>query len=153
MQRSKLHLQNHWYQGGIGLGKFNDFGAWMSCWRVPVEISFRFFNFYFTSGTIILGDPGAVSRAGGKGATKVFKHRRKSPWIPTLTGPFPNGQVNAGSWLGTKNALYYCAQSRNSISWVLFVSSYMTRQLLTWSRLVWLMHQTNARSQETFSLI
>ena len=49
------------------------------------------------SGTIILGDPGAVSRAGGKGATKVFKHRRKSPWIPTLTGPFPNGQVNAGS--------------------------------------------------------
>ena len=93
------------------------------------------------SGTIILGDPGAVSRAGGKGATKVFKHRRKSPWIPTLTGPFPNGQVNDGSWLGTKNAFYYCAQSRNSISWVVFVSSYTTRQLLTRSRLVWLMHQ------------
>ena len=47
--------------------------------------------------TPILGDPGAVSRAGRKGATKVFKHRRKSPWVPTLTGPFPNGQVNAGS--------------------------------------------------------
>ena len=61
-----------------------------------------------------------------KGATKVFKHRRKSPWVPTLTGPFPNGQANAGSWLGTKNALYYCAQSTNSISWVLFVSLYMT---------------------------
>ena len=61
-----------------------------------------------------------------KGATKVFKHRRKSPWVPTLTGPFPNGQANAGSWLGTKNALYYCAQSANSISWVLFVSSYTT---------------------------
>ena len=30
----------------------------------------------------ILGDPGAVSRAGRKGATKVFKHRRKSPWVP-----------------------------------------------------------------------
>ena len=45
----------------------------------------------------ILGDPGAVSRAGRKGATKVFKHRRKSPWVPTLTGPFPNGQVNGGS--------------------------------------------------------
>ena len=72
----------------------------------------------------ILADPGAVSRAGRKGATKVFKHRRKSPWVPTLTGPFPNGQVNAGSWLGTKNALYYCAQSANSFSWVLFVSSY-----------------------------
>ena len=69
---------------------------------------------------------GGVSRAGRKGATKVFKHRRKSPWVPTLTRPFPNGQANAGSWLGTKNALYYCAQSTNSISWVLFVSLYMT---------------------------
>ena len=96
------------------------------------------------SGTIILGDPGAVSRAGGKGATKVFKHRRKSPWVPTLIGPFPHGQVNAGSWLGTKNALYYCAQSRNSISWVLFVSSYTTRQLLTRSRLVWGTKQMHA---------
>ena len=66
------------------------------------------------------------SRAGRKGATKVFKHRRKSPWVPTLTRPFPNGQANAGSWLGTKNALYYCAQSANSISWVLFVSLYTT---------------------------
>ena len=93
---------------------------------------------------VILGDPGAVSRAGRKGATKVFKHRRKSPWVPTLTGPFPNGQVNAGSWLGTKNALYYCAQSGNSISWVLFVSSYTTRQLLTRSRLVWGTKQMHA---------
>ena len=32
----------------------------------------------------ILGDPGAVSRAGLKGATKGFKHGRKSPWLPTL---------------------------------------------------------------------
>ena len=58
---------------------------------------------------LILGDPGAVSRAGRTGATKVFKLRRKSPWVPTLTGPFPNCQANAGSWLGAKNALYYCA--------------------------------------------
>ena len=35
----------------------------------------------------ILGDPGE---------TKVLKHGRKSPWVPTLTGPFPNGQANAG---------------------------------------------------------
>ena len=76
-------------------------------------------------------------------------HRRKSPWVPTLTGPFLNGQENAGSWLGTKNALYYCAQLANSISWVLFVSSYTTA--LTRSRLVWL-QQRNARSQESFSL-
>ena len=72
----------------------------------------------------ILGDPRAVSRPGRKGATKVFKHRRKSPWAPTLTGPFPNGPVSAGSWWGTKNAFYYCDPSANSFSRVLFVSSY-----------------------------
>ena len=48
-------------------------------------------------GCSILGDPGAVSRAGRKSATKGFKHRRKSPWVPSLTGPFPDGQANAGS--------------------------------------------------------
>ena len=64
----------------------------------------------------ILGNPGAVSQAGLKDATKVFKHGWKSPWVPTLTGPLPNGQENAGSLLGTKNALYYCAQSANSFS-------------------------------------
>ena len=74
----------------------------------------------------ILGDPGAVSRDGRKGAAKLFKHRWKSPWVPTLTGPFPKGQANAGSWLGTQNVLCYCAQSANSFSWVLFVSSYTT---------------------------
>ena len=77
----------------------------------------------------ILGDPGAVSRAGLKGATKVFKHGRKSPWVPTLTEPFPNGQENVGSWLGAKNALYYWAQLANSFSWVLFVSSYTTEKM------------------------
>ena len=46
---------------------------------------------------VILGDPGAVSRARLKGVTKVFKHGRKTPWVPTLTGPFPNGQENAVS--------------------------------------------------------
>ena len=74
----------------------------------------------------ILGDPGTVSREGRKGAVKLFKHRRKSPWVPTLTGPFPMGQANAGSWLGTQNVLHHCAQSANSFSWVLFVSSYTT---------------------------
>ena len=78
----------------------------------------------------ILGDPGAVSRARRKVTTKVFKHGLKSPWVPTLTRPFPKGQANAGSWLGTKNALYYCAQSVNSFSWVLFVSLYTTAIIL-----------------------
>ena len=38
--------------------------------------------------SLILGDPGAVSRTERKGATKVFKHRQKSPWVPSLTGQF-----------------------------------------------------------------
>ena len=41
-------------------------------------------------------------------------HGRKSLWAPTLTGPFPKGQANAVSWLGIKDALYYCAQSLSS---------------------------------------
>ena len=49
-----------------------------------------------------------------------------SPWVLTLTGPFPNGQANAGSSLGTKKGCNNCAQSANSFSWVLFVSSYTT---------------------------
>ena len=78
----------------------------------------------------ILGDPGAVSRVGRKGVTKVFKYGWKSPWVPTLIELFPKIQADAGSWLGTKNALYYCAQSANSFSWVLFVSSYTTAIVL-----------------------
>ena len=61
-----------------------------------------------------------------KGGTKVFKYARKSPWVPTLTGPFPKfKRMLAPDW-AQKNALYYCAQSANSFSWVLFVSSYTT---------------------------
>ena len=46
---------------------------------------------------IILGDPGAVSRVGTKGGTKVFKYGQKSPWVPTLTELFPKIQADAGS--------------------------------------------------------
>ena len=66
-----------------------------------------------------------------KGGTKVFKYGRKSPWVPTLIELFPKIQSDAGSWLGTKNALYHCAQSANSrFSWVLFVSLYTTAIVL-----------------------
>ena len=75
---------------------------------------------------VILGDPGVVSRVGRKGGTKVFKYGQESPWVPTLTELFPKIQADAGSWLGTKHALYYCAQLANSFSWVLSVSSYTT---------------------------
>ena len=68
------------------------------------------------------GNPGAVSRAGRNGATKVFKHWRKSPWVRTLTGPFPNSQVNTGSWLGTKKCIVLLCPIGEQI----FVSSYTT---------------------------
>ena len=57
---------------------------------------------------------------------KVFKYGRKSPWLPSLTELCPKIQEDAGSWFGTKHALYYYAQSANSFSWVLFVSWYTT---------------------------
>ena len=78
----------------------------------------------------ILGDPGAVSRVGRKGGTKVFKYGWKSPWVPTLIKLFTKIQADAGSWLGTKNALYYCAQLANSFCWVLFMSLYTTAIVL-----------------------
>ena len=109
------------------LQKVDDIHPAMFFWRILA---------FLLSVLVILGDPGAVSRAGRKVATKVLKHRRKSPWVPILTGPFPNGQENAGSWLGTKNALYYCAQSANSISRVLFVNSYTSAYLATVARFV-----------------
>ena len=51
-----------------------------------------------------------------------FQVQAKEPLAELL----PKIQADAGSWLGTKNALYYCAQSSNSFSWDLFVSSYTT---------------------------
>ena len=68
--------------------------------------------------------PRGSQSVGRKFGTKVFKYGQKSPWVPTLTELFPKIQADATSWMGTKNALYYCAQSANSFSWVLFVSSY-----------------------------
>ena len=109
------------------LQKVDDIHPAMFFWRILA---------FLLSVLVILGDPGAVSRAGRKVATKVLKHRRKSPWVPILTGPFPNGQANAGSWLGTKNALYYCAQSANSISRVLFVNSYTSAYVATVAKFV-----------------
>ena len=119
------YLSSHWKSGHIITIEIYLFADnWIIC-RLPRwkhDFQQQRTNVLHT----ILRDPGAVSRVGRKGATKVFKHGKKSPWVPTLAGPFTNGQANAGSWLGIKKALYYCAQSANIISWVLFVSSYTT---------------------------
>ena len=78
----------------------------------------------------ILGDPGAVSRVGRKGARKVFKYGRKSPWVPTLTELFPKIQADAGSWLGTKNFFFIIVPNRRTVS-PEFFSWVRTRLLLS----------------------
>ena len=75
----------------------------------------------------ILGDPGAVSRVGRKGGTKVFKYGQKSPWVPTLTELFPKIQADAGSWLGTK-MLCIIVPNRRTVS-PEFFSWVRTRQI------------------------
>ena len=55
-----------------------------------------------------------------------FQVRAKEPLSTDSRRTISKIQAHTGSWLGTKNALYYCAQSANSLSWVLFVSSYKT---------------------------
>ena len=99
----------------------------------------------------ILGDPGAVSRAGRKGATKVFKHRRKSPGYRLSPHHFQTvKRMLAPDWAQKMLCIIVPNQRTASpefFSWV------RTRRLLTRSRPVWLMYQRNARSQESFSLI
>ena len=62
-----------------------------------------------------IGDPGAVSPVGGKGATKVLKQK------PLGTDPHLTiSKQSSECWLliGHKKCLYYCPQSANSIAWV-----------------------------------
>ena len=61
-----------------------------------------------------------------KGRDESFQVRVKEPLGTDSHRAISKNQADAGSLLGTKNALYYCAQSANSISWVLFVSSHKT---------------------------
>ena len=44
---------------------------------------------------LILGSPGAVSRAGRKGATKVFKHRLFCPYLKAFVTPFLPARLTA----------------------------------------------------------
>ena len=94
-----------------------------TCW-------FCLFFFFFRNsvdGVFLSSETQGQSVGSGERARrKFFKYGRKSPRVPTLTELFPKIQADAGSWLGTKSALYYSAQSANSSPWVLFMSSYTT---------------------------
>ena len=61
-----------------------------------------------------------------RGSQSGWEKRRDNSFQVRAKEPLPKIQVDAGFWLGTNNALYYCAQSADSFSWVLFVSSYTT---------------------------
>ena len=93
----------------------------------------------------------AVSRAGTKGRTKVLSTGRKTPgyWLSPVYFQTIKRML-APDW--AQKILCIIVPNRRTAS-PEFFSWVRTRRLLTRSRLVWLMHQRNARSQETFSLI
>ena len=61
--------------------------------------------------------------SGEKAGRKFSSMDKRAPGYRLSPNYFQKIQADAGFWLGTKNALYYCSQSANSFSWVLFVSS------------------------------
>ena len=105
----------------------------------------------FTQGHSILGDPGAVSRVGTKGGTKVFKYGRKSSWVPTLTELFPKIRADAGSWLGTK-MLCIIVPNRRTVSPEFFFREFVHHGycLATLARFV---HQTCASKGNFYLLL
>ena len=80
----------------------------------------------FKWGCCIFGDPGAVSRAGEKGRDESFQAQAEKPLDTDSHRTISKRSSERWLLIGQKNALYYCAQSANSIPWVLFVSSYTT---------------------------
>ena len=62
----------------------------------------------------ILGDPGAVSRAGRKGATKVFKHERTVPVLGNFRRVFSSGPTDCPwvwGWCFSKSRLHFAVST------------------------------------------
>ena len=67
------------------------------------------------------------SQSGGrKGATKVFKHRRKSPWVTDSHRTISKRSSECWLLIGHKKCFVLLCPIGDSFSWVLFVRSYMT---------------------------
>ena len=111
-------LGNMCYFYSLSLQKF---GHWVLKWFPPKNYSLKYFEKLMHPRR-----PRGNQSGREKRRDESFQVWAKEPRVPTLTKLFPNIQANAGSWLGPKNALYYCAQSANSVSWVLFASLYTT---------------------------
>ena len=87
---------------------------------------FRIFCLYFIVTISILGTQGHSVGSGEKVGRKFSSTGERDPGCRLSPNYFQNfKQMPAPDW-AQKNALYYCAQSVNSLSWVLFVSSYTT---------------------------
>ena len=59
--------------------EFSPEQSWTCLIKQIFNVVVQFVTCEYRRFCLILGDPGAVRRAGRKGATKVFKHRRKAP--------------------------------------------------------------------------
>ena len=92
-------------------------------WYVLVsdEVNSNVLNYWLT----VIAQQQSVG-SGEKAEWKFSSTGDRAPGYRALTELFPKIRAVPSSWLGTKNALYYCAQSASSFSWVLFVSSYTT---------------------------
>ena len=110
--------------------------AWGSClqWPAVFKLEGQVFKL---EGVIYYVDPKSSSETQGQSGGSGERAR----WEFSSTGErapayrlFPKLQADAGSSLGTKNALYYCAQSANSFSWVSFHCAFSTFQngCLSW---------------------
>ena len=122
-----------------------------------------------TANLISSSETQGQSFGSGEKAARKFSLRAKEPLGTDCHRTISKNSSGAGSWLGTKNALYYCAQSANSISWVLFVSSYMmainlsgsctkemhaVRKLSVWYKIpIWSNSLTLSNARELFRTI
>ena len=80
---------------------------------------------------LIMGDyhprrPRGSQSGREKRRDETFQVRAKEPLGTASHRTISKNSSGCRLWLGTKNALYYCAQSANSFSRLLFVSWYTT---------------------------
>ena len=110
--------------------------VWERNWRLHAAIQ----------ADAILGDPGAVSRVGRKDAGRKFSSTgEKAPGYRLLPNYFQKfKQMPAPDW--AQKMLCIIVPNRRTVSTEFFLWV-RTPRLLFRSRLVWLMHQRNARSQ------
>ena len=88
--------------------------------------------------------PGGNQSGREKRRDESFQVRAKEPLVTDSHRTISKNSSRCRFLIGHKNRRYTSPE---------FFSCVSTRRLLSRSRLVWLMHQRNARSQETFSLI